>query len=402
MATKIEINTADRDKLVEIFQQTKVENYTHDISAEYALFTRILKLKAIRENYNFTQYEKVLTFFKENGLHLYLKDNKNSTPSSSLYAFLSHAFQHPEVAMDNNNTIKFRTQKKSNSTIAPQTYEETENTFKGLKEQILKDIEVCSERNIPLDNFEDLDVNNNKIGCSKCISGYILNENGKWDFCECYLKDLLITKYRKSGIKDEYINIHTIKEDLIEFTAKKSFNKNKNEFKGIQLTDFINKFNNNIEDLLDNGWNLIIEGPTGAFKTTTACLIGKNAIKNGFSTLFIEMQQLRKIWILDKLTPELESSKEKLLNVDLLIIDDFGQEFMSSNSDFQLSELDSLLRERNALQKSIIITTNATPENLNQRYGERIYSLLKSKMIHLYIKSKEDIRGNHELPDYLS
>lgn len=402
MATKIEINTTDRDKLVEIFQQTKVENYTHDISAEYALFTRILKLKAIRENYNFEQYEKVLLFFKENGLHLYLKDGKTSTSSSSLYAFLSHAFQHPEVAMDNNNTIKHRTKKNSNCSITPQTNEDTENTFKDLKDKIMKDIEFCSENNIPLDNFEDLDINNNKIGCSKCISGYKLNKNGKWEFCDCYLKDLLITKYRNSGIKEEYINIHKIDDNLVEFAAKKSFSKDKDNFKGTQLSEFINKFNNGIEELLDNGWNLLIEGPTGAFKTTTSCLIGKNAIRRGYSVLFIEMQQLRKIWISDKLTPELENSKTKLLDVDLLIIDDFGQEFMSSNSDFQLSELDSLLRERNALQKSIIITTNATPDNLKQRYGERIYSLLKSKMIHLYIKSKEDIRGNNDLPDFLS
>lgn len=401
MATKIEINNEHRDKLVEIFQSTKVEHYNHNTSEEFALFTKILKLKAIRENYKIEDYIKILEYFKENGLSLRLKKGEDSIGKSSLYAFLSHAFQHPDLAIDPNNTINLSEKRKFNNSITPQTTEDTENTFKDLKEQFMKDIEYCSENKITFDSYEDLDLNNNKIGCDKCISGYIQNEKGQWVFCDCYLKELLITKFRNSGIKNEYININHINEDLIDFVAKKSFSNDKSSFKGEKINNFIQNYINNIDELLTEGWNLIIEGPTGSCKTTSACILAKNAIKNGYTSLFIEMQQLRKIWVTEKLSEELEKAKNKLLTVDLLIIDDFGQEFMSSNSDYQLSELDNLLRERISLQKSVIITTNATPENLKKRYGDRIYSLLNYKMIHLYIKTKEDLRKSTDIPSFL-
>lgn len=400
MSNKITINNEDRDKLVEIFQETKVENYIHDISAEFALFTKLLKLKAIRENYQFEEYVKILNYFKQHGLYLYVKQTTKSTPSSTLYAFLSHAFQHPELALDPNHTINLR-KKDTNKVISPQTIEDTESTFKNLREQFMQDIETFADQKKKIYDFEDLDVNNNTIGCPKCISGYKQNDDGQWQFCECYMKQLLVTKYRNAGIKNNYINISSIDETLIDFVAKKSFASNKDKFKGETLTHFLNKYTENIDNLLFNGWNLIIEGPTGTLKTTTATLIGKYAIRKNYSVLFTEMQQLRKIWVSEKLTPRLEFVKNNLYNCDLLIIDDFGQEFMSSNSDFQIAELDNLLRERNSMNKSVIITTNATQDNLRQRYGERIYSLLNEKTIHLYIKTKIDVRNNEVLPDFL-
>ena len=40
-----------------------------------------------------------------------------------------------------------------------------------------------------------------------------------------------------------------------------------------------------IKQLVEEGWNLIIEGPTGTLKTTTACIIGKEAINKNYSVI---------------------------------------------------------------------------------------------------------------------
>jgi hypothetical protein len=73
---------------------------------------------------------------------------------------------------------------------------------------------------------------------------------------------------------------------------------------------------------------------------------------------------------------------------------------MSANSDYQLSELDYLLRTRFSNNKKVILTTNATKEQIEKRYSLRISSLLNTRMMHLFIKTKQDLRKNSELPDF--
>lgn len=400
MAEKVNINIEDRDKLVEIFGKINIEGYDHDVSSEYALFTRLLKLKSIRENYNMNNFIDILNFYVENGLCFNDNMSTKKDMSSKIYSFLTYSFSHPENAKKDANTILKRVVKRDSSVIEAQSEVQAEEKIKTLKNKVLIDMYESLESGAVLSDYEDPDFIQNGIGCEKCISGYIKREDNTWGFCDCYIREILKTKYRKAGLPDNSLKYLKVQDELVDFCAIKNYSKEDTNFKGIALSQYINRYKTNIENLFKEGWNLIIEGPPGSLKTTTACLLGKYAIQQNYSVLFVEMQQLRKIWTGEVLTAELEELKKNIYTVDLLILDDFGQEFMSANSDYQLSELDYLLRTRFSNNKKVILTTNATKEQIEKRYSLRISSLLNTRMMHLFIKTKQDLRKNSELPDF--
>lgn len=399
MAAKIQINNEDRDKLVELFSKINIENYDHDTSSEYAMFTRILKSKSVRDNYNIDVFVNILEYYIKNGLSLNETLSIKKSKSEQLYSFFNYAFSHPEFAKKETNTIAYKNKHKSREVIEAQTVEDCQDRIKDKKNEILQQMQEKMEKGETLSTYIDPDYIDNRIGCKDCISGYIQDENGKWKFCHCYLKEIFKTKCKNAGIPEIYSKFAQVNDTIIDFCALKNYNKSDDFFKGIYLSDFINRYVNNINKLFDEGWNLIIEGPTGSLKTTTSCILGKEAIKHGYSVLFTEMQKLRKLWTGEKLSNELESFKDKVYNVDLLILDDFGQEFLSNNSDYQLSEFDYLLRKRLSDNKKFIITTNATKEQIEKRYSTRILSLLSTKMMHLIISPKKDIRKTEDLPN---
>lgn len=232
----------------------------------------------------------------------------------------------------------------------------------------------------------------------KCINGFIQKEDGSMEYCSCYLKDIFLVKMKKSNIPEEYFDINKVDNTNLK-CLQKPYGANISYSKIIDINEFLNKYEQNINKIVTEGWNLILEGPTGVGKTTVACLCGKIALKNKNSLYFIESQKLRKIWVENN--PEYEEIKNKIYKTDFLIIDDLGAEYNNTSSDFQLSELDLLIRSRISTKKITIITTNANEEDIKNRYKERIFSLLQKRNIHIIMHRSNDIRNNIEIPDFL-
>jgi DNA replication protein DnaC len=77
-----------------------------------------------------------------------------------------------------------------------------------------------------------------------------------------------------------------------------------------------------------------------------------------------------------------------ILNCDLLIIDDLGTEL---NNSFISSQLYLCMNERHLSQKSTIISTNLSLDDVNVLYSERIFSRITSNYLLLKVVG-EDIR----------
>lgn len=251
--------------------------------------------------------------------------------------------------------------------------------------------------------FDDLDIPNSDsdIGCNRpgCINGYIEKE-GKMDFCECYKEHLFTLKMTKARIPKDY---HTYKQVKVEGlqSLKKPYNKGLSEARTVDLRKDSITIANNFGSLLENGWNFMIEGPTGTGKTTLSAILGRIALQRGKTVLFLELEELRRMWTGEELPKDLIEAKKKIYSVDVLILDDLGKEFASERSDYMIKNLDSLIRQRTSEKRMTVYTTNIKEEALLVRYDERIVSLLKKQMVHYILHRKVDLRNESDLPDFL-
>ena len=120
---------------------------------------------------------------------------------------------------------------------------------------------------------------------------------------------------------------------------------------------------------------IVLIGPTGVGKTFLTHCIAKALLDTGHTVVYLTSLQLFDILEKNKFykTDEYINNEQVsyILNCELLIIDDLGTELANS---FTTSQLYYFIEERHMKQKSTIISTNLSLDNLRDRYSERIFS----------------------------
>lgn len=99
---------------------------------------------------------------------------------------------------------------------------------------------------------------------------------------------------------------------------------------------------------------LLIQGPPGVGKSHLAIALGIKAIENGFSVLFMRLDELLALMRQDANLPPARLRRRKYLNVALLIIDEMGFEPMDRHEASLFFRMVSYRYQRG----SILITTN--------------------------------------------
>ena len=94
---------------------------------------------------------------------------------------------------------------------------------------------------------------------------------------------------------------------------------------------------------------------------------------------------------------DIRNQFDYILDCDLLIIDDIGTEM---NNTFINSQLYQCINERHLRQKSTVISTNLSFEQLKTNYSERIFSRISSNYLLLKIVG-DDIRLQKLLKKHL-
>src|SRR3954447_11662239 len=132
-----------------------------------------------------------------------------------------------------------------------------------------------------------------------------------------------------------------------------------------------------LDEKLDAGRGLWLFGDTGTGKTTLAMLISKAALESGRT---VAIYSLPKLLARIRQTYDAEPGGdsylrffERLTAVDLLHIDDLGAE---KRSDWVLEQLYALVNERYESQRSMLVTTNLDPQQLEEQIGPRTVSRL--------------------------
>jgi DNA replication protein DnaC len=129
-----------------------------------------------------------------------------------------------------------------------------------------------------------------------------------------------------------------------------------------------------VQDNLDRGRGLWIQGDVGTGKTTLAMLVSKAALGAGRSVAIYSLPRL-----LHLLRESIDSQAgmlgflDRLTAVDLLHLDDLGAE---NRTDWVLEQLYSIVNARYEAERAIVATTNVMPDELSERLGARTVSRL--------------------------
>ena len=123
--------------------------------------------------------------------------------------------------------------------------------------------------------------------------------------------------------------------------------------------------------------NLLLFGRPGLGKTHLSAAIAREVSGKGFSVVYDTAGHIFERFEAQKFgRDEAERDVERVLNCDLLILDDLGTEMVTS---FVQSALYQIINGRLLEKKSTIVSTNLMPEAIAQRYSGQIASRIEGE-----------------------
>lgn len=229
--------------------------------------------------------------------------------------------------------------------------------------------------------------------CSDCCdTGYINNQK-----CHCFRQAIVDVIYEQSNLQRivktesfENFSFDYYSDEYTDETTNLTPRANMHQVVA-QVRDFIDNF-----DKKHN--NLLLYGNTGVGKTFLSNCVAAELLKKGTTVIYFtafELFDLLEHYKFDRTgnryNEDFDDISERfsfILDCDLLIIDDLGTEM---NNTFVTSQLYLCINERLLRQKSTLISTNLSFDQLKNNYSERIFSRIASSYNFLKIYG-DDIR----------
>lgn len=232
------------------------------------------------------------------------------------------------------------------------------------------------------------------VPCRKCFGkafkeGYITKKmmiNGKEETlleeCEC------LKKWREENSLDIKLEKAGIPKSIKDYSFDKYVG-NKSLDNVNRLKKFLFRFCNDLE-LEDvkkqlQEVSLWIYGPNGTQKTTLAQYLGYSFLVNKKTVKYILMNDLIKLLQKSERDEDLQIEVEKLINTDILIIDEafMKERVLIYKSQYQLSFLDSFLRNRlQSKKKGIVWISNIQLQSIDESiFGIGIKDLVNRTII---------------------
>ncbi len=230
---------------------------------------------------------------------------------------------------------------------------------------------TAKKRQLLSDNGFAADYLDRILNCPTCRdSGYL--ENGKR--CDCFRKALVDLAYRNSDLRSKLKkeNFDTFKLELFseEVLPNEEISQREN------MTNIIETSMAFIENIkTPHVENLLFYGSPGQGKTFMCSCIAKALIDANYHVVYQTAYKMFDIIKDFKFANDsaARTRYQLLVDCDLLIIDDLGTELINT---FTHAELFHIVNARLLEQKKTLISTNLSPQELRDSYGERIISRL--------------------------
>lgn len=142
-----------------------------------------------------------------------------------------------------------------------------------------------------------------------------------------------------------------------------------------------------VQNFPDGGRSLLMTGPSGLGKTHLSSAIGGELAARGYHVVYEMAPTL--LQKLEDVKFGRRPPEEEYQNCDLLIVDDLGSEYITA---FSTAALFALLGERLVRGKPGIVSTNFSPDELEQNYTKKLASRLCYDYAPLFFVG-EDVRG---------
>ncbi len=143
------------------------------------------------------------------------------------------------------------------------------------------------------------------------------------------------------------------------------------------VVEAVRAFVDDLDGNLAAGRGIWFVGDVGTGKTSLAMLVSKLAMQAGRSAAVYSLPKLltriRRTYDLDSGDLSYSEFFDRLTSVDLLHIDDLGA---TKQTEWVLEQLFSIVDERYATQRSMVLTTDLAVEELEQQIGPRTVSRL--------------------------
>lgn len=224
--------------------------------------------------------------------------------------------------------------------------------------------------------------------CRDCKdTGYVGDEK-----CHCFEKKIAEYLYQQSNLQEvlEKENFSCFSEEYYpdDYIEESTGLTPRDNIRNIYETAL--HFSRNFHETQDN---LLLYGNTGVGKTFLTHCIAKEVLDRFHTVVYLTSLDLFDILEKNKFDRGSEPKENSiavsyLLNCDLLILDDLGTELSNS---FTSSQLYQVIDTRLVRQKSTIISTNLSFDDLRERYSERIFSRITSRYSLLKLTG-DDIR----------
>lgn len=147
----------------------------------------------------------------------------------------------------------------------------------------------------------------------------------------------------------------------------------------VVMTKVLNFCRNYAEKFNPHSQGLFMFGQTGLGKTHLSRAIAGVVAAKGYNVVCGSAQDLlRRIENEHFRRTEDDGTLDRILEADLLVLDDLGAEFSSS---FTQSVVYNILNSRISAERPLIVTSNLTVQEFNDKYAHRIVSRLFSQLI---------------------
>lgn len=140
------------------------------------------------------------------------------------------------------------------------------------------------------------------------------------------------------------------------------------------------------DEFSENSMNMLFQGGTGLGKTFLSACIARVVAEKGFSVCYDTAVSALEAFETKKFSRDAEAADaasvkvSRMLDCDLMILDDLGTEMTTSVS---VSALYTLINTRLVNGKTTIISTNLTDDELKQRYTPQICSRIDGEFTKL-------------------